>query len=115
MEIRVRKGLFRRKVGFRFGMFAFMNAVDMNDMSFDELGDPEKMGSRKVLNDIFYSSAVWWSVKEGRKVWFTPEDVERWMDDMKASQKERLMDEFLKSKLFNKPLEEWVVSDKKKE
>ena len=111
MEIKVRGKFKKRKVGFNFDMYAWFLLGELKNKQIHEL---QQLDQDEFFNGIVYTAAVSWHKDKGRHIWFTPDDVAGWLDDLPQKQIRQLANEFLASKVFGKTLSEWSDEDDKK-
>ena len=113
MEIKVPGRLFKRKIGFEFDMNAWGLLVENTGVDFDKIGelDPETF-----FKEMLFAASLSWSDRNGKRAWWSKEDIELILDDQPQRVVKQLAKEFSRSKYFGKTMEEWGRSgDKKKQ
>lgn len=109
--VKVKKGLFKRKQGFAFSMWSWMQMSEYTGLAindFDQL-HPEVFGQKAN-----YCAALAYNYLNGIKVRFTEEDVIKWVNALPHSEVVMIADTMLKSRIGGQKISDLIDSDDEK-
>jgi len=86
-------------------MYAWFLLCEKNGIDIHELGN---LPHEKMFSDLIYSAACSYLKDKGKKLKFTQEQLDGWIDKMNHKDSASLGDAIMKSKVFGKSVEDYA-------